>query len=506
MFRRAHERGVCPWCGYATVGLAVESCPECGNNFDESSGRRAPGPPDPGTRGRARWAMLLALALILAVALVQQIGGSTFSKASVAPSPDIVPPEAQFEITARIFTKFQKWSKDASLGVKALEALDGQAAGPEDELRAAIAAGELITLDDAGKRLEKVEEKVKPDSPLRQDLEALQAIYGGERPTPETAARLKKHHGYFGELAASHGLPDTDPERERLIGGGLAIFVLVLFVGALVVGAFIAGTVLLIMLLVGYGSGRAGRAFVPPAPGGSMAIEVVAVFALGFLILKGLITVVESNFPAREAMWFGLIAQWALLAVVLWPRFMGAPQGRRMALAGWHQGEGVLKEIGCGIVGYLACVPVFMLGAVVSVILTFIESAIRHSITGQSPPPPSNPVFDIVSGKAGMLVVVMVYLLASLWAPIVEETVFRGCLYRQLRSKWQVLPAAAFTALCFGVMHAYPVLMMGPVIALGFGFALIREWRGSLIASMTAHCIHNAAVLGLLLVAMRLLG
>jgi membrane protease YdiL (CAAX protease family) len=79
-------------------------------------------------------------------------------------------------------------------------------------------------------------------------------------------------------------------------------------------------------------------------------------------------------------------------------------------------------------------------------------------------------------------------------------------MYRHLRSKWNVVVAAVFTALCFGVMHAYPILMMGPVIALGFGFALLREWRGSLIASMTAHCVHNAVVLGLLLFAMRLLG
>jgi membrane protease YdiL (CAAX protease family) len=33
--------------------------------------------------------------------------------------------------------------------------------------------------------------------------------------------------------------------------------------------------------------------------------------------------------------------------------------------------------------------------------------------------------------------------------------------------------------------------MIPALSGLAFGFALIREWRGSLIASMTAHAVHN---------------
>jgi membrane protease YdiL (CAAX protease family) len=38
-------------------------------------------------------------------------------------------------------------------------------------------------------------------------------------------------------------------------------------------------------------------------------------------------------------------------------------------------------------------------------------------------------------------------------------------------------------------------MMLGPVIALGFNFSLMREWRGSLIGPIAAHCLHNATVL-----------
>jgi membrane protease YdiL (CAAX protease family) len=84
--------------------------------------------------------------------------------------------------------------------------------------------------------------------------------------------------------------------------------------------------------------------------------------------------------------------------------------------------------------------------------------------------------------------------------------VFRGALYRHLRSRISVAAAAVLTALGFGLMHGYPIIMLGPVISLGAGFALMREWRGSIIASMTAHCIHNAGVLTLVLVMANLIG
>ena len=51
------------------------------------------------------------------------------------------------------------------------------------------------------------------------------------------------------------------------------------------------------------------------------------------------------------------------------------------------------------------------------------------------------------------------------------------------------------TALAFGVAHGYEWLMLGPVIAIGFNFSLMREWRGSLVGPITAHCLHNATIL-----------
>ena len=65
------------------------------------------------------------------------------------------------------------------------------------------------------------------------------------------------------------------------------------------------------------------------------------------------------------------------------------------------------------------------------------------------------------------------------------------------------MTAALVSALMFGLMHGYNILLLGPVITLGFVFALMREWRGSLICTMTAHFMHNATSLALVLMFMQ---
>ena len=44
-----------------------------------------------------------------------------------------------------------------------------------------------------------------------------------------------------------------------------------------------------------------------------------------------------------------------------------------------------------------------------------------------------------------------------------------------------------------------PLVLTIPRLTLGFNLAMMREWSGSLIAPMTANCLHNATVLTLLI-------
>ena len=47
--------------------------------------------------------------------------------------------------------------------------------------------------------------------------------------------------------------------------------------------------------------------------------------------------------------------------------------------------------------------------------------------------------------------------------------------------------------------------MVAPLISLGFMFAFMREWRGSLIAPITAHFIHNFSLITFMIIFVQLI-
>jgi hypothetical protein len=104
----------------------------------------------------------------------------------------------------------------------------------------------------------------------------------------------------------------------------------------------------------------------------------------------------------------------------------------------------------------------------------------------------------------------MIFVLAVIIAPIIEETVFRGMLYRHLReatARWglalSVLASALWSSLLFGAIHPQGWPVIPALASLAVAFCLAREWRGSLIPGMVAHGISNGIVLGLGLVVFR---
>jgi membrane protease YdiL (CAAX protease family) len=86
---------------------------------------------------------------------------------------------------------------------------------------------------------------------------------------------------------------------------------------------------------------------------------------------------------------------------------------------------------------------------------------------------------------------------AVLAAPIGEELFFRGFLFRGLRRRFSVWPAALISAVCFSLVHIAPGSLGGSVtlvVALfpvGVGLAWIYEKRRSLVACIVAHATFN---------------
>lgn len=84
-------------------------------------------------------------------------------------------------------------------------------------------------------------------------------------------------------------------------------------------------------------------------------------------------------------------------------------------------------------------------------------------------------------------------------APLAEEMVFRGLVYRLGRRAWGPWPAAIVSSLAFGLVHGEPWYLFG-LVALGLLLATVYELTGSLWASVIVHAVHNAVALTLLVI------
>jgi membrane protease YdiL (CAAX protease family) len=73
-------------------------------------------------------------------------------------------------------------------------------------------------------------------------------------------------------------------------------------------------------------------------------------------------------------------------------------------------------------------------------------------------------------------------------APIAEEIFFRGLLYRSLRNRLPVLPAAVIIGVIFGLGHTqYPLLERPEQAVFGITACLMYERTGSLLPSIALH-------------------
>lgn len=379
------------------------------------------------------------------------------------------------------------------------EAIGEPGPSKPDQFRHALVAAEFLGSAAAKERLDaidKAEPTTGPDSltaeeeqRLDEQVNAVRTILDGNAKTLTSQQRdaLIADHGYLGELILTFGQPDNDPARAPLVAGGVYIILFVLLLFAIVVVGGLGGLAACIVFFVRLGSGKIKPAFVAPAPGGSVYLETIALFIGSFLAL---LFITHALF-GPDAINAKLLCQWLALLVPFWPLARGvAAKDFRLQL-GLHTGKGFWREVGAGIFAYFAAIP--FLAVVATLAILYLRGTAHN---GQVSGPPDNPIQDIIN-HGNSTTLLLFFVLATVWAPLTEEMIFRGALFRHLRGRVGMLAAAAISAIVFGFMHPYPLPLMSIVITLGFAFALTREWRGSLIASMVGHFLHNSTLLTL---------
>lgn len=487
-------------------------------------------PPDPGTPMSRTIAILLTIFAVVFVVLWQNFPDESKQKLFFPNAPQVEHETAidqpapgnfgQVDLVGRLFLRGYEMFKSQDI----MSQFDTQGSRyiDEDRIRIIMLSAEFEGTDAALDRLEafrleslgmeseddEVRIELSTDDLVLKELNILRTLYtdGQAALTEDETMQLAERYGYIGRVALTHDLPDTDPQRGKLIQGFWGIMLFLILVGLVAILGPLTGLVLLILGMISFFGGRMKMRARVPTPGGSVYLETYMIFVLGFCAMAvGTFFVGNSSMPELAA--FSLLVQWLLLLTVFWALLRGAKVREWRQAIGWHTGEGVFKEIGCGILAYLASLPIYIIGVIITMVILISKEAIATKANGGVPPEPEpmvNPVFEMIA-NGDLFVVLLLFVLATTWAPIVEESIFRGALYRHLRGRLHWVASGIVTGLLFAFMHDYGPLMVAPLIALGFMFAFMREWRGSIIAPMTAHFIHNFTLMALMVTFVQLI-
>lgn len=442
----------------------------------------------------SRWAGLLAWLAALAVVAYVVIGNAEpTDKTVTAEQASKLPPAGMIEMLGKAIVG----DPNAESRKNGLNSVGMFAASPSDRVRAAILVAEVNGTEEGLKKLDEAAAGLPQESLLATEAALLRRlIEGGPGAlSEEERAGIDKKHGWLGRLALSRGKDSSDAMRKKVVEDAEKTIALML--GAAGVGV-LGGVVALgcvVFGIVWLALGKVRRAYVPSAAGGTVFIEVFALFLLGFLGVSFASHALSPYLGEGVTGWF----RWALLLIPLgWPLFRGMSWEATGRAVGWTTGRGVLWEVLSGVVGYLACMPVVALGLGLTLVATLINRAIMGPESGS----PSHPLGEMLA-RADFWQMVQLVLLATVWAPVVEETVFRGAFYHHLRGRlwWPV--AGLVQAFFFAVIHPQGWMGVPVLMSIGFTFSMLREWRGSCIANMTAHALNNGTITILLLVILK---
>ncbi len=140
-----------------------------------------------------------------------------------------------------------------------------------------------------------------------------------------------------------------------------------------------------------------------------------------------------------------------------------------------------------------------LVASVVAAAAALLPTSVLAGLSARiHPVDPSWLEFTLDHLPASGLGIVVAAVTAVLAAPLAEELLFRGLLYRLARRAWGPWPAATVSSLVFGLIHGEPWFLFG-LIGLGLILAYLYETTGSLLAPVIAHALHNAVSLSLMI-------
>jgi len=258
--------------------------------------------------------------------------------------------------------------------------------------------------------------------------------------------------------------------------------------------AFVTGCVLMVFVGLRWRRLQTMGLVNAPAPGwGDSAwvgwFVLMAWFSVSFtsqMVVGGVISIFGLDGGSAA---IGLLVQVGAGVFAIW-LLMGLSTGERT----WQKAIGDLRvglepfrnrvstAILWALAGFAVAVPV-VYGSVVFVSLLPIESELV-----------SNPALPELVNPKGPISQLLLSVSVVVAAPIFEEIVFRGVLYRQLRGRLGLPGATLLSAAVFAAVH-FSVTSFMPLFALGALLAVIAERSGGLLPSMLVHALWNGGTI-----------
>lgn len=295
---------------------------------------------------------------------------------------------------------------------------------------------------------------------------------------------IEGRHGWFARLAQAQSYPADSAEQRKLFRDGASTLIASGSFMLFLVVALMSGVVLLVLAILGWRSGRIKVVAARPKPTwGGVLLEGFAIYLLFMTLIPAGLRAWHKDF-SPALFYFGILPVGLGLAMC-WPLLRGVKVSSWRETLGLHMGRGFFREVGMGIVGWVTACP--LIGLCIPLVYFIGKNSdmlFDHPIGKEFVAPGSSRIYAIV--------------LATLWAPLTEETMFRGLLLPGLASSIRWLGGALVAAFIFAALHpqglaAVPLLMMIALMV-----TALRLTRGSLVASMTAHAMNNGLIVALL--------
>lgn len=275
-------------------------------------------------------------------------------------------------------------------------------------------------------------------------------------------------------LAVAGARPGVDNQTEMGIGA------------LLMIGAWIGGIGASFAIRPSYDLRRglpARRAPAWPTPSAASR-EWSARYALGAFALTFVVVILLLRYVMSIQVGVGvgvLLVDATLLAGLV-------PLARRRGLAPRDLGLRPTLGVRSLWLVFLALVAYFGLTALWA--LVFISTSTRHAASALSQ-----------TTRPSTIGLVLAVIAMSLSAPVVEEIFFRGLLYRSLRNRLPVAPAALIAGLLFGLVHitGYPLITLPVKAIFGVIACLLYERTGSLLPGIALHSFVDASVIDIAL-------